>query len=286
MVALFAVRRPLGVELGSSAIRVCRLGGGRVRVAPARGIRHGRILDADACARTVRRQLAGPGARGRAGEVVVAVPAVDPAGHERAAAVLRAAGASGVSTVDQPLVAAIGAGLDVADRPGELVVDIGAGLVEVAAVGDGAVRAQRVLEWGTEALYERLAARLADGDGLYVSPGEAARSLVSGHVAGTDVAAWAPKTLTLTRSRLDALYAPGLAEIAGAVRETLDQLPARVAADVAAGGAVLVGGGSALFGLPHRLGAALHLPVRRPDDPANAVLNGLAHLLPRTRATA
>ena len=269
--------RPLAVavDLGSSRVRVSR--GLRVVDAPAAGIRNGRIADSRACLANLRRRLDAFGHRSI--DVTVAVPAIDDDAADTVVRTLLAAGAWRVTPVEQPLAAAIGAGIDIAEPAPTLLVDVGAGLVEIAVIGDGAIRAQCVLLWGMSDLGARLQERLRTEMSVWVTPPEAARALGRGVVVGIDIASGLPTSFTLRRTQVDSVLGPALDLIRRGVHETLDALPARVAGDVAAAGAVLVGGGAVSPGLPERLGAALGIPFRRAADPAGAVVNGLAAVI-------
>ncbi|MFB4310176.1 rod shape-determining protein [Actinomadura sp. GTD37] len=133
----------------------------RGRPAPARPIEHGIVTDAAACARLARLTLleADPGLRLR--QVLLAVPAAASGPQlRRAADAVRAAAGRPVRTMEAPLAAAIGAGIDIADPRPRLILDIGAGIVEAAVVMRGRVHSARSVQYVPERQVGRGAPRL------------------------------------------------------------------------------------------------------------------------------
>lgn len=120
----------------------------RTRAVTARPIEHGIVADAGACTRLARLTLleADPGLRLR--QVLLAVPAAAGDVQEgRAAAAVRAAAGCPVRTMEAPLAAAIGAGIDIGDPRPRLVLDIGAGIIEAAVVLRGRVHSARSVQY-------------------------------------------------------------------------------------------------------------------------------------------
>ena len=271
---------PVAVDLGSSRLRVWSPAGRRAYDTPAAGMRHGRVVDAAACGSVLRRQLDVLGRRRV--DATVAVPALADAA-DAVRRVLAAAGARHVTVVEQPLAAAIGAGVDVASPRPTLLLDLGGGLVEVAVVGDGGIRAQRVLEWGVGDLAARAQEQLHRTCSVWVTAPEAVRALDGRAVAGIDTVTGEPVSLTVPYAQLDAVLGPATEQVRRAVEDVLAELPARVAADVVASRPVAVGGGAAATLVRDRLSAELGLPIATARNPATAVLNGLAAVVPYAR---
>ena len=270
--------RQVAVDLGSSSTRVYDPRRRRLLTAATRGVRHGAIVDPAACSQALRPALRDTTGIWRAAAVTVSVPTDRRAAYAIAADTVRSAGAREVCTVEQALAAAIGAGIDISESPPEVLVDVGAGLPEVAVVGHGRVLAQDALPWGAHDLAEALAEHLREVDAFHASATECARALRTGHVTGREGdGTW--RTMPLGRTRLHALLHPAATAIKGSVVTTLDNLPTPLAGDVITGGVVFVGGGSGTVGLADRLAAALRMPVRRPRDPAGAVVAGLAAMV-------
>ena len=271
---------PVAVDLGSSRLRVWSPATRRAFDTPAAGMRNGRVVDDAACGSLLRRQLGVLGRRRF--DVTVAVPGLADAA-DVVLRVLAAVGARHVTVVEQPLAAAIGAGVDVASARPSLVLDLGGGLVEVAVVSDGAIRAQRVLEWGVVDLAAQTQEQLHRTSSVWVTVPEALRALDGHAVAGIDTVTGEPVSFTVPYPRLDAVMGPATEQVRRAVGEVLAELPARVAADVAATRPVAVGGGAAAVLVRDRLSAELGVPVATPRRPATAVLNGLAAIVPYAR---
>lgn len=121
---------------------------GRRRTAPARPIEHGIVTDAGACTRLTRRTLqeAGPDLRLR--HILLAVPAAASGAQlGRAATAVRAAAGCPVRTMEAPLAAAIGAGIGMDDPRPRLILDIGAGIVEMAVIMRGRVHLARSIQY-------------------------------------------------------------------------------------------------------------------------------------------
>jgi actin-like ATPase involved in cell morphogenesis len=139
---------PAQAGTGHAGTGQARAGRRRARTAPAHPIEHGMVADAGACTRLARLTLleADPGLRLR--QVLLAVPAA-ASGTQlgRAANAVRAAAGRPVRTMEAPLAAAIGAGIDIGDPRPRLVVDIGAGIVEMAVIMRGRVHSARSVQY-------------------------------------------------------------------------------------------------------------------------------------------
>ncbi len=227
-----------------------------------------------------RRALAKP-------RIVVCVPsgitgverrAVEDAGY--------AAGARRVFLIEEPMAAAIGAGLPVYEAAGSMVVDIGGGTTEVAVISLGGVVVSMSLRVGGDAmddaviqyfkkeysllLGERTAERLKSTVGsAYPAPEEP-----DAEIRGRDLVSGLPRTVVSSaREVREALDGPVI-DIIDAVRTTLDRTPPELAGDVMDRGIVLTGGGAQLTGLPERLHHETRMPVRVAPDPQDCVVQG------------
>lgn len=227
-----------------------------------------------------RRALAKP-------RIVVCVPsgitgverrAVEDAGY--------AAGARRVFLIEEPMAAAIGAGLPVYEAAGSMVVDIGGGTTEVAVISLGGVVVSMSLRVGGDAmddaviqyfkkeysllLGERTAERLKSTVGsAYPAPEEP-----DAEIRGRDLVSGLPRTVVSSaREVREALDGP-VVDIIDAVRTTLDRTPPELAGDVMDRGIVLTGGGAQLTGLPERLHHETRMPVRVAPNPQDCVVQG------------
>jgi rod shape-determining protein MreB and related proteins len=225
--------------------------------------------------------------------VVVGVPAGITQVERRAVRdSVRHAGAREVYLVEEPVAAAIGAGLPVQEPGGNLIVDIGGGTTEVAVISlAGVIFCTSVRVAGDEMdeavlqhikkhynllIGERQAEELKLTLGS-ACPGEGpARSV---EVKGRDLADGIPKTIALTEEEIrDALREPVMV-IVETIRTCLERTPPELAADLVDSGIVITGGGSQLRGLDRLLVQEMQLPVKIAPDPTSCVVHGLGRLL-------
>ncbi len=196
------------------------------------------------------------------------------------------AGAREVYLIEEPMAAAMGAGLPVEEATGSMVVDIGGGTTEVAIISlNGVVYAQSVRVGGDrfdEAIInyvrrnygsligETTAERIKHEVGS-AFPGSDIKDL---EVRGRNLAEGVPRSFTLNSNEiLEALQEP-LAGIVGAVRGALEQAPPELAADIAERGMVLTGGGALLKDLDRLIMEETGLPVIVAEDPLTCVARG------------
>lgn len=196
------------------------------------------------------------------------------------------AGARDVYLIEEPMAAAIGAGLPIEEARGSMVVDIGGGTTEVAIISlSGVVYAQSVRIGGDrfdEAIIsyvrrnygsligETTAERIKQEIGA-AFPGTEVREL---EVRGRNIAEGVPRSFTLNSNEiLEALQEP-LSGIVGAVLAALEQTPPELAADIAERGMVLTGGGALLRYLDRLLTEETGLPVAIAEDPLTCVARG------------
>lgn len=228
-----------------------------------------------------------------------------------------AAGAREVYLVEEPVAAAIGAGLTIHDSVGGMVVDIGGGTTGVAVLALGGIITGRSIPVGGIAMdeaildYCRRECRLIVGErtaeeikmnlGWALCPGGPAQAegnareggrapegqpdeLVQ-RVSGRDLLTGLPKAVELSRAQVARALAPVVAQIVQAVQAVLETTPAEVAADLAHTGICLTGGGSMLGNLPAALQASVGLECRLAADPLTCVVRGTSQILQEIRAS-
>jgi rod shape-determining protein MreB and related proteins len=196
------------------------------------------------------------------------------------------AGARSAHIIEEPMAAAIGAGLPVHEPAGNMVVDVGGGTTEVAVISlGGIVTAQSVRIGGDELdeaivsyikkeyslmLGERTAEeiKLAIGS-AYPTPDEP-----HAEIRGRDLVTGMPKTVVISAEEIRRSFEDSVNAIVEAVRDTLDRTPPELAADVLDKGIVLTGGGAMLRGLDERLKQATGMPIHMTDDPLASVAVG------------
>jgi rod shape-determining protein MreB len=196
------------------------------------------------------------------------------------------AGARDVYLIEEPMAAAIGAGMPVEEARGSMVVDIGGGTTEVAIISlSGIVYAQSV-RIGGDRFDESIINYVRRNYGSLIGESTAERikheigtafpgsEVTEIEVRGRNIAEGVPRSFTLNSNEiLEALQEP-LSGIVGAVRAALEQTPPELAADIAERGMVLTGGGALLRHLDRLLQEETGLPVMVAEDPLTCVARG------------
>lgn len=219
--------------------------------------------------------------------MVVCIPS-DVTGVERRAveeAALRV-GARRVYLVEEPMVAAIGAGLPVTDTEASMVVDIGGGSTDVAVIALGGIVASRSTRVAGDALDDAIVDHVRrhlslllgerSAEHIKVEVGSAfplARE-VSTRVRGRDLVTGLPKTVDVGSAEIRRAIAAPVGQIVSLVRDVLDRCPPELAGDVLQRGITLTGGGALLRGIDARLRHELGVPVTVAETPLRAVVRG------------
>ena len=202
-----------------------------------------------------------------------------------------AAGARSVQLIEEPMAAAIGANLPIADPVANVVVDIGGGTSEVAVISLGGIVVSRSLRTGgydfdeTVASYIRRHHRLAIGEttseAVKLEIGGVApdRSEATYYVRGRDPASGLPREAEITSAEMREALEPLVVEIIDSVRDALENTPPELAADLTRRGILLAGGGALLRGFAERLQLETHVPVGIADDPLTCVVLGAGQAL-------
>jgi rod shape-determining protein MreB len=196
------------------------------------------------------------------------------------------AGAREVYLIEEPMAAAIGAGMPVDEARGSMVLDIGGGTSEVAVISLNGIVYSASVRIGGDRFDEAIVNYVRRNYGTLIGeataekikkeigsayPGAEMREL---EVKGRNLAQGVPRSFTLNSNEiLEALQEP-LAGIVGAVKTALEQTPPELGADVAERGIVITGGGALLRDLDHLLMEETGLPVVIADDPLTCVARG------------
>jgi rod shape-determining protein MreB len=195
-------------------------------------------------------------------------------------------GAREVHLIEESLAAAIGAGVDIAEPKGRMVVDIGGGTSEVAIISLGGLVVAKSLRVGGYDLDDaitnhiRLEHRMAIGsqsaEAIKLAAGSAIPLIeeIETSIRGRDLASGLPREIVLTSEEVRQAIASPLAEIMTAIHATLEETPPELAADITTEGVLLAGGGSLLRGFDQRVAAETGMPVRVADDPLACVATG------------
>ena len=183
-----------------------------------------------------------------------------------------AAGARRALLIEEPMAAAIGAGLPVTEPTGSMVVDIGGGTTEVAVLSLGGIvyaRSVRVGEASAERIKKEIgsAAPPADGNGLTLE------------IKGRDLMNGVPKEVTIGQRQIAESLAEPVGAIVEAVKVALESTPPELAADIVDKGIVLTGGGALLANLDQVLRNETGLPVSIADEALSCVALGTGKVL-------
>jgi rod shape-determining protein MreB len=227
-----------------------------------------------------RRYLAKP-------RIVVCVPSGITTVEQRAVKeAAYQAGARRVYIIEEPMAAAIGAGLPVHQATGNMVVDVGGGTTEVAVISLGGIVTSLSVRTAGDELDRAITQWLKKEHALLVGEAtaeEVKKTLGSAfpspkdgeaEVRGRDLVSGLPRTVTLTSTDVRIALDEPLHAIVDAVRVTLDQTPPELAGDIMDHGIVLTGGGALLRGLDERLGEETGMPVHLAEDPLRSVAHG------------
>jgi rod shape-determining protein MreB len=279
------------LSVGDEAKRM--LGRTPATITASRPLRHGVIADLEVTEEMLR-QFIGRVHRGRLTHprVVMCVPS-GLTGVELSAVqeACLSAGALEVHLIDEPIAAAVGAGLDISEPAGRMVVDVGGGTSEVAVISMGAMVIKRSLRTAGYDLDDALIGWLRRAHGLIVGQptaealkvelGAAAPQALpqEGEVRGRDAASGLPRALTVDSEEVRAALHETVQAIVDAVRWALEQTPPELAGDVADAGITLAGGGSLLTGFAARLTEQTGMPARLADSPLTCVAEGAGHSL-------
>ncbi|MFF1797091.1 rod shape-determining protein, partial [Kitasatospora sp. NPDC058263] len=198
------------------------------------------------------------------------------------------AGARQVHIIEEPMAAAIGAGLPVHEATGNMVVDIGGGTTEVAVISlGGIVTAQSIRVAGDEldnAIVQHikkeysllLGERSAEQIKMSIGSAFALEGEKDEHaeIRGRDLVSGLPKTVVISAAEVREAIDEPVNSIIDAVKTTLDQCPPELAGDVMDRGIVLTGGGALLRGLDERLRRETGMPIHIAENPLDSVALG------------
>jgi rod shape-determining protein MreB len=196
------------------------------------------------------------------------------------------AGAREVRLIEEPMAAAIGAGLPVEDASGSMVVDIGGGTTEVAILALNGVVYSNSLKVGGDRLDEAIIAYIRRNQGVLIGDSTAERikheigaatpesENLKMEVRGRNLAEGTPVTFSMESKQIyDAMLEP-LSSIVQAIRSALEQSPPELSADISERGIVLTGGGAMLRDIEVLISSQTGVPVIVAEDPLTCVARG------------
>jgi rod shape-determining protein MreB len=282
--------RPLAV--GTDAKRM--VGRTPAHIQAIRPLKDGVIADFDICEKMLRyfiqqvhqRRWAKP-------RMVICVPSGITGVEQRA--VQEAAEYAGARKpayiIEEPMAAAIGAGLPVHEPNGNMVVDIGGGTTEVAVISLGGIVAnesirvagdevdQALISFCKKEYSLALGERTAEDVKTQLASAWPLKEELYAEIRGRDLVSGLPKTIVVSTCELREAIEEPVQAICDAIKYTLDRTPPELAADMMETGIVITGGGSLLHGLDARVAAETGMPVRRAKNPLYTVVLGSGQCL-------
>jgi rod shape-determining protein MreB len=219
--------------------------------------------------------------------VVVCVPS-GVTGVERRAVeeATLSAGARQAYLIEEPMAAAIGAGLPIAEPAGNMIVDVGGGTSEVAVISLGGIVVSQSLRVGGDEMDESIVNHVkkeyklligqqtAEEIKLEIGSAYPMKDELKAEVRGRDMLTGLPKTVIMSSDEVRHALEDPVGQILDAIRQTLDKTPPELAADIMDRGVMLAGGGALLTGLDERLRHETHMPVHVADSPLTCVAVG------------
>ncbi len=280
------------IAVGADAKRM--IGRTPDHVEAVRPLRDGVIADFDTCEEMLRYFIQkAHRSRWAKPRMVIAVPSGITGVEQRA--VQEAAEFAGarrpVKIIEEPMAAAIGAGLKVWEPVGNMIVDIGGGTTEVAVISLGGIVTSKSSRVGGDELDEAIVQYVKKEFGLSVGERTAEQIKIElgsaypldheqqAEIRGVDLVTGLPRVATITTMDIRIGLEEPLNAITDAIRNTLDRTPPELAADIIRHGIVMAGGGALLRGLDQRIANETAMPIRVTPDPLYAVVRGSGHML-------
>jgi rod shape-determining protein MreB len=203
------------------------------------------------------------------------------------------AGAREVYLIEEPMAAAIGAGMNVEEPTGNLIVDIGGGTTEVAVISLGGIVSSRSIRIAGDEMNEAIVHYIKRNYNLMIGERtaedikkEIGSAYPDGHevrqeVRGRDLLTGLPKTINVTSHEIQEALSEPISGIIEAVKMTLERTPPELAADILDKGLIMAGGGSLLRGIDRLLAEETGMAVQVAEDPLTCVARGTGIALER-----
>jgi len=199
-------------------------------------------------------------------------------------------GSKNTYLIEEPLAAAIGAGLPIAEPNGSMVIDIGGGTSEIAVISLGGIVVSESLRLGGDRFDEAMVRYVRDKYNLIIGESTAEEIKMNigtayleeneeYEIRGRDIMSGLPKNFTITSEETLEAFEEPITEIIQAVRSVLEQTPPELSSDIMDRGIIMTGGGSLLKGFPKLLSEETDIPVFLADDPLTCVAKGTGEAL-------
>ena len=278
-------RRPLAV--GVEAKRM--IGRTPNHIQAIRPLKDGVIADFDVCEEMLRYFIhkVAAGRWGPKPRMVICVPSGITGVEQRAVRdAAEFAGAREAVVIEEPMAAALGAGLPINEALGSMIVDIGGGTTEVAIISLGGIVVSRslriagdeldnaIIDYAKKEYSLALGERTAETIKLEMGSAHPLVEEFEAEIRGRDLVTGLPKTIIATTEEVREAISEPVSAIIDAVKDTLDGAPAELAADIMEHGVVIAGGGALLNGFRQRLESETGMPIRVAVDPLQTVVIG------------
>jgi rod shape-determining protein MreB len=262
-------------------------------IVAVRPLRKGAITDYDVTERHIRLLLHRVGvSRFNRPRVIICVPSAITEVERRAVIeATKRAGAADCQLLEQPMAAAIGAGLPIHEPLGNMVIDIGGGTSETAVISLGGIVALEAIRVGSFDLdaaiqqYVRreygiaIGERTAEEIKVAIGSADPTPDEMHAEVRGRDLMSGLPRTITLSPAEVREAIAEPVQQIVDSVIRCLSKAPPELSHDFLTTGLTLVGGGAMLRGLDTRIARETRVPVHLVDSPLESVVLGAGHCI-------
>lgn len=201
------------------------------------------------------------------------------------------AGAREIYLIEEPMAAAIGAGIEINQPRGSMIVDIGGGTTEVGVISLGGMVVSKSIDIAGDEMDEAIIQYFRRRYNLFIGENTAEEIKIrigsvypleeelSMEVKGRDQVTGLPKTIVVTSEEIRAALAEPVSAIISVIKSALEETPAELAADLVETGITLAGGGALLRGIDKLIAKETGLPVRIADDPITCVVRGTGKYL-------
>lgn len=201
------------------------------------------------------------------------------------------AGARDAYLIEEPMAAAIGAGLPVQEPTGSMIVDIGGGTTEVAVISLGGIVTSKSIRVGGDELDEAIVSyikkeyslmigeRTAEDVKIAIGSAYVDNKETKMNIRGRDLISGLPKTIEVTSSEIHEAMKEQITNILEAIKSTLEKTPPELAADIMEQGIMLTGGGALLNGLDKLIRKETSMPVHVAENPLDCVARGTGKAL-------
>ncbi len=201
------------------------------------------------------------------------------------------AGARQAFLIEEPMAAAVGAGLPINEPAGSMIVDIGGGTSEVAVISLGGIVASRsiriagdeltedIINYSKETFNLQVGERTAEQIKIAIGSAAVMDQNLEAPIRGRDLVSGLPKEIRITSAQVRKALTKSIRAIVEAIRHTIEETPPELVADIMDQGITLAGGGALLKGLDKLIASQTKMPVVIADDPLTSVVRGTGLVL-------